>query len=57
MEKAKIFLLGMATALGLGGEYGLSLRDSCIVAAAQKAGVRRLWSTAMKAGRCLEAGI
>ena len=41
----------MTAALELRCEHDLSLWDSCIVAAAQKAGARQLWSTGMEAGK------
>jgi len=40
----------LAVALQLRREFGISVWDSCIVAAAQKAEVRQLWSEGMEPG-------
>ena len=40
----------MAAAFELRRNFGISIWDSWIVAAAQRAGVRQLWSDAIEAG-------
>ncbi|NIP95698.1 MAG: PIN domain-containing protein [Akkermansiaceae bacterium] len=41
----------MAAALRLRREFGISIWDSCIVAAAQRGGVQQLWSVGMEPGK------
>jgi predicted nucleic acid-binding protein len=45
----------LAAAFELRRQHGLPVWDSWIVAAAQRAGVRQLWSDGLEAGRCFGA--